>query len=68
MAERIREALRTATEATPAALTISVGIAVLSPAVSTSHALLHAADRALYEAKERGRDRAVVIEPAGVAA
>jgi diguanylate cyclase (GGDEF)-like protein len=68
VAERIREALRTATEATPAALTISVGIAVLSPAVSTSHALLHAADRALYEAKERGRDRAVVIEPAGVAA
>jgi diguanylate cyclase (GGDEF)-like protein len=68
VAERIREALRSATAATPAALTLSVGIATLSPAVASSHALLHAADRALYEAKERGRDRAVVIEPAGVAA
>jgi diguanylate cyclase (GGDEF)-like protein len=68
VAERIRAALRAATEETPAALTLSVGIAILSPAVDSSHALLHAADRALYEAKERGRDRAVVIEPAGVAA
>jgi diguanylate cyclase (GGDEF)-like protein len=68
VAERIREALRAATEETPAALTLSVGIATLSPVVDSSHALLHAADRALYEAKERGRDRAVVLEPAGVAA
>jgi diguanylate cyclase (GGDEF)-like protein len=68
VADRIREALRAATAATPAALTLSVGIATLSPSVASSHALLHAADRALYEAKERGRDRAVVIEPAVVAA
>jgi diguanylate cyclase (GGDEF)-like protein len=68
VADRIREALREATEETPAALTLSVGIATLAPAVDSSHALLHAADRALYEAKERGRDRAVVIEPVGVAA
>ena len=62
VAERIRCALRTATRATPAALTLSVGIAVLSPRVDTSHALLHAADRALYVAKHQGRDRAVVVD------
>jgi diguanylate cyclase (GGDEF)-like protein len=43
-------------------LTLSVGIAALSPEVDTSHALLHAADRALYAAKDRGRDQAVVLE------
>jgi PleD family two-component response regulator len=41
-----------------------VGIAALSPVVDTSHALLHAADRALYAAKGQGRDRAVVVDHA----
>jgi diguanylate cyclase (GGDEF)-like protein len=62
VAERIRAALRGATASAPASLTLSVGIAALSPAVDTSHALLHAADRALYAAKDRGRDRAVVLD------
>ena len=62
VAERIRCAVRTATASAPASLTLSVGIAVLSPSVDTSHALLHAADRALYVAKHQGRDRAVVVD------
>ena len=68
VAERIRTALRDATAHTPVPLTLSVGIAALSPAVATSHALLHAADRALYVAKDRGRDQAVMIEHADAAA
>jgi diguanylate cyclase (GGDEF)-like protein len=62
--ERIRCALRVATAAAPASLTLSMGIAALSPALDTSHALLRAADRALYAAKDQGRDRAVVVEHA----
>jgi len=68
VAERIRDAVRAATETTPASLTLSVGIAALSPSVSSSHALLHAADRALYVAKDRGRDQAVTIDHAAAAA
>jgi diguanylate cyclase (GGDEF)-like protein len=62
VAERVRAALRAATASAPASLTLSVGIAAVSPNVDTSHALLQAADRALYAAKDRGRDQAVVID------
>jgi diguanylate cyclase (GGDEF)-like protein len=68
VAERIRDAVRSATDTTPASLTLSVGIAALSPAVASSHALLHAADRALYVAKDRGRDQAVMIDHVAAAA
>jgi diguanylate cyclase (GGDEF)-like protein len=68
VADRIREAVRAATGSTPASLTLSVGIAALSPAVASSHALLHAADRALYVAKDRGRDQAVTIDHVAAAA
>jgi diguanylate cyclase (GGDEF)-like protein len=68
VADRIRAALRDATAEALVPLTLSVGIAALSPAVATSHALLHAADRALYVAKDRGRDQAVMIEHADAAA
>jgi diguanylate cyclase (GGDEF)-like protein len=64
VAERIRAALRAATASARTSLTLSVGIAALSPVVDTSHALLHAADRALYAAKGQGRDRAVVVDHA----
>jgi diguanylate cyclase (GGDEF)-like protein len=45
-------------------LTASVGIAVMVPAdMETPETLLRRADRALYDAKRRGRDLAVLFEP-----
>jgi diguanylate cyclase (GGDEF)-like protein len=64
VAERVRGALHAATAVTPASLTLSVGIAERSGEVASSHALLEAADRALYLAKDRGRDRAVLVAAA----
>jgi diguanylate cyclase (GGDEF)-like protein len=61
VAERVRNALRDATESTLASLTLSVGIAERSDSVASSHALLQVADRALYLAKDRGRDQAVLV-------
>ena len=49
---------------TPASLTLSVGIAERSGDVATADALLEAADRALYLAKDRGRDQAVLVPAA----
>ncbi len=40
--------------------TASVGVALMSPQDGTLEALLGRADRALYEAKARGRDRVVI--------
>ncbi len=42
--------------------TVSLGIAELSPAVTTPEAWLEAADKALYRAKEGGRNRAVICD------
>jgi diguanylate cyclase (GGDEF)-like protein len=39
---------------------LSIGIAQLSPDISGTEALYGAADKALYEAKRRGRNQAVV--------
>ena len=64
VADRIRGALRAATAVTPATLTLSVGIAERSDEVASSHALLRAADRALYVAKARGRDQAALLPAA----
>jgi diguanylate cyclase (GGDEF)-like protein len=41
-------------------ITISVGIAMFSPAYKTEEDLLHAADAALYRAKEAGRNRVIM--------
>jgi diguanylate cyclase (GGDEF)-like protein len=64
VADRIRGALRAATAVRPATLTLSVGIAERSDEVASSHALLRAADRALYVAKARGRDQAALLPAA----
>ena len=64
VAERVLGALRVATNRTPASLTLSVGIAQRSDSVASSHELLEAADRALYLAKDRGRDQAVLLPAA----
>lgn len=60
-AERLREslALRTFDAATQPVLTVSVGLAVWSPGESAAD-LLARADRAMYEAKQAGRNRVVV--------
>ncbi len=59
LAERLRRQLREefAGEHTP--LTISFGVAVYPEHGETAAALLHAADQALYGAKQRGRNRTV---------
>jgi diguanylate cyclase (GGDEF)-like protein len=64
VAERARGALRAATALTPASMTLSVGIAERSEEIASSHQLLETADRALYLAKDRGRDRAVLVHSA----
>ncbi|MBE3034344.1 MAG: GGDEF domain-containing protein [Actinobacteria bacterium] len=46
-------------------LTISIGVAIYPDAAETKEGLLEAADRALYVAKRRGRDRVVAAGSAG---
>jgi diguanylate cyclase (GGDEF)-like protein len=62
LADRIRAAI----EATPLtlpegsiAMTVSIGVGTLSAAEATPESLLQHADKALYMAKERGRNRVV---------
>lgn len=43
-------------------VTASVGVAALTPEMTTWEALLSAADQALYQAKAAGRDRAVLFK------
>ncbi|MBI2073788.1 MAG: diguanylate cyclase [Gemmatimonadetes bacterium] len=60
-AERVRDETRRVT--TPAgALTVSAGVARFDQGMGTHEVLVAAADRALYAAKEGGRDRTVVAE------
>lgn len=49
-------------------VTVSIGVAVYSAALTTVEALLGEADRALYEAKRSGRDRVVLAAPPGAGA
>ena len=60
LAERIRHVVADepiATDAGPVAVTISVGVASVRPGCEDLHALLKAADAALYDAKRGGRNR-----------
>jgi len=62
VAEKMRDAVRSLgiknAVGDKAILTISLGVAVCGwPEMSSSHSLVEAADRALYRAKEQGRDR-----------
>ena len=66
LSERLRAEVRTAFARETEKMTISCGVASFPIHGITSGELLHAADRALYEAKELGRDRSVVFEQAGV--
>ena len=62
-AERLREAVASAVftpGGEPQRITISIGIAELSPGRDTRAALMAAADAALYRAKSLGRNRVCV--------
>ena len=58
-AERVRGALRTAQNGTDE-ITVSAGIATFGKGLSTANDLIIAADRALYDAKQRGRDQVCI--------
>jgi diguanylate cyclase (GGDEF)-like protein len=62
LAGRLRAAFHTRSlsiDGNACLLTLSIGIAEATLSMATLDALIKAADRALYEAKSRGRDRAV---------
>jgi len=67
LAERLREELRKTFAEEPVPLTVSFGVAGSPAGACTPAALLEAADRALYRAKEAGRDRSVVAPTTGPA-
>jgi len=60
LAERLRREVKTAFADHAKPLTISCGVASFPATGGTSSDLLRAADRALYAAKDLGRDRSVV--------
>jgi diguanylate cyclase (GGDEF)-like protein/putative nucleotidyltransferase with HDIG domain len=63
VAERLRSAVETEFAAELVPITFSFGIAAHPEHGPTADALLDAADRALYAAKELGRNRAVIFSP-----
>ncbi|TMK69784.1 MAG: diguanylate cyclase, partial [Actinobacteria bacterium] len=65
LAERLRAEVRAAFARQTEKMTISCGVASFPVHGITAGELLHAADRAVYEAKESGRDRSVVFKQAG---
>jgi diguanylate cyclase (GGDEF)-like protein/putative nucleotidyltransferase with HDIG domain len=60
VAERIRGQLEEAFRGVGDGVTISLGVAGFPHHGADGDALVHAADQALYAAKERGRDRSVI--------
>jgi diguanylate cyclase (GGDEF)-like protein/putative nucleotidyltransferase with HDIG domain len=63
LAERLRLVLREEFASDPTPLTISFGVSVYPEHGETAAALLHAADQALYAAKQNGRNRTVRHSP-----
>jgi len=66
VAERIRSKVASQTIAHPRGsfrITVSIGMAPAALSMSGIHALMHAAGRALYRAKEMGRNRVVEFDP-----
>ncbi len=63
LAHRIHTAVRSDPALAGHAVTISIGIATFPGHADSSRSLLHAADRALYRAKQSGRDQVVSYGP-----
>lgn len=57
---KLGERLRLAMDLADLPLTLSVGVATFPEDATTSDDLIHAADRALYQAKREGRNRVVI--------
>jgi diguanylate cyclase (GGDEF)-like protein len=70
LAERLRQAIESSivvpaedAENRPAiAITVSIGVAALDEQITSPHVLIERADKALYQAKEGGRNRVVVFD------
>ncbi|MFQ5889319.1 MAG: GGDEF domain-containing protein [Gemmatimonadota bacterium] len=60
-AERVRQAVARESEDLPEPLTISAGVAGFEPSMEEVRELLVAVDRALYAAKQGGRNRTVTL-------
>ena len=68
LAARVHAAVRAASWESPAqAITVSVGVAVAQSADELPQDVLERADRALYRAKNDGRDRVVLADPPALA-
>jgi diguanylate cyclase (GGDEF)-like protein len=65
LAERLRAEVRATFARQQEKMTVSCGVAGFPVHGITTGELLHSADRALYEAKEAGRDRSVLFQHAG---
>jgi diguanylate cyclase (GGDEF)-like protein len=68
LAERVRRRVRDSFAEDDVALTMSFGMTVFPDDGESVEALLRAADRAMYEAKDLGRDRSVGAEELAAAA
>jgi len=65
VAERLRRATSERfNDIVPGGVTVSIGVSVTDRRTVDAHALLSAADRRLYHAKQAGRDRVVAESPA----
>jgi diguanylate cyclase (GGDEF)-like protein len=62
VAERLRKSIRDRSEADGIVITVSIGIVAATVSMPDFSALMRLADKALYEAKETGRDRVVCLE------
>lgn len=66
-AERLRREIEERSTRTGRPVTLSLGVACTAQVGADSNALFRAADRALYSAKDRGRNCTVAVEPFALA-
>ncbi len=64
LGERLKQAIGSAPAGPLPQVTVSIGVATTDPTTQSAEGLLRSADRALYAAKEAGRNRVVVANEA----